>query len=137
MLRGCFRAELTLVSSLRPTPPPDAALNEEFYRSLPNPVREIVKMRTGDVAASHDLTRAASMAMILLHRARSQPVGGAEAEALLIKQSDNYFQQAVMHLETAAIPLEAQLVAVADMQVSTAPRRRATRRAPPPLLRRR
>lgn len=91
-------------------------------------------MRTGDVAASHDLTRAASMAMILLHRARSQPVGGAEAEALLIKQSDNYFQQAVMHLETAAIPLEAQLVAVADMQVSTAPRRKSDQSstAPPP-----
>lgn len=94
----------------------DAALNEEFFRSLPNPVREIVKMRTGDVAASHDLTRAASMAMVLLYRAR-QAEGGAEAQALLIKQSDHYFQQAVMHLETATIPLEAQLIAMADMQV--------------------
>ncbi|KAK4703559.1 hypothetical protein P7C70_g2654, partial [Phenoliferia sp. Uapishka_3] len=92
-----------------------AALNEEFFRSLPNPVREIVKMRTGDVAASHDLTRAASMAMVLLYRARTHPGGGAEAQSLLIKQSDHYFQQAVVHLEKASIPLEAQLVAVADM----------------------
>ncbi|KAM0751037.1 hypothetical protein T439DRAFT_325193 [Meredithblackwellia eburnea MCA 4105] len=94
-----------------------AALNEEFFRSIPNPVREMLKLRTGDVAASHDLTRAASMAMLLLYRARTLNEGSAEAQELLIKQSDHYFQKAVMHLETASIPLEAQMVAVADMQL--------------------
>jgi hypothetical protein len=95
----------------------DANLNDDFYQSIPKPLREIVKLQTGDVAASHELTRAASMALVLVYRARSQPDGGADAQAALLKQSDLYFNQAVAHLETASIPLEAQLIAMADMQV--------------------
>lgn len=38
-----------------------------------------------------------------------------EAQARLLAQSDQYFQQALVHLQTP-IPLEAQIIAVLDMQ---------------------
>ncbi|KAI5475600.1 Zn(2)-C6 fungal-type transcription factor [Pseudohyphozyma bogoriensis] len=96
-----------------------ANLNDDFYQSIPKPVRELVTAVTGDVAASHELTRAASMALVMIHRARSKTDGGgAEAQDKLIKQSGLYFQQAVAALEkTSSIPLEAQLIAMADMQI--------------------
>lgn len=44
--------------------------------------------------------------------------GATEARERLLNQSDSYFQQAVFHLQTGKVPLEAQLLAVFDMQVS-------------------
>lgn len=81
-------------------------------------MREIVTQRMNNVAATSELTRCASMAMVLLYRVRSN-VGDSgemeEAQAKLLAQSDQYFQQALVHLQTP-IPLEAQLIAVLDMQ---------------------
>lgn len=56
--------------------------------------------------------------MVLLYRARTQPQGTEEAEQAqqrLLAQSDRFFQQAVLHLQTP-IPLEGKIVACLDMQ---------------------
>lgn len=95
-----------------------AAFNEGFFRSIPKPVREIMVKRMNNVASSSQLGAAASMAMVLLYRARTQPQGTEEAEQAqqrLLAQSDRFFQQAVLHLQTP-IPLEGKIVACLDMQ---------------------
>ncbi|KAM0746135.1 hypothetical protein T439DRAFT_360706 [Meredithblackwellia eburnea MCA 4105] len=97
--------------------------NDGFMRSLPKPVRKLITARFDKVASSNDLNRSASLALVLLYRVRSQE-GGPEAQAKLMEQvsptcdnhqSEHYFQQALGKLQTP-IPLEAQLVAVLDLQ---------------------
>lgn len=91
----------------------DASLNDDFYQSIPQPVRRLVTLVTGNMAASYALTQAASMAILLLYKARNQE----EEKELLLRQSEIYFEHAKACLSTADIPLEAQLIGVADMQV--------------------
>ncbi|GAA5904803.1 uncharacterized protein JCM6883_003912 [Sporobolomyces salmoneus] len=97
------------------------AFNEGFFRSLPKPVRDIVVKRIYGLANSHELSRNASMAMVMLYRLRMQsssdenPEASAEAQARLLAQSDKYFQAAMEHLQKP-IPFEAKLVATLDLQ---------------------
>ncbi|KAK4702734.1 hypothetical protein P7C70_g3485, partial [Phenoliferia sp. Uapishka_3] len=96
-------------------PSPDYnSFNEGFLMSIPNPLRKILTKRVDDVAASHELTRTSSLAICLLYRARSLP-NSDEARAKLIEQSDEHYQAALRHLD-AAVPLEAQMIAVLDLQ---------------------
>ncbi|GAA5941684.1 uncharacterized protein JCM15063_002640 [Sporobolomyces koalae] len=98
--------------------------NEAFFRSLPKPVRDIVVKRLYGLANSHELSRNASMAMVMLYRLRMQSSAEENAEAVasstdararLLAQSDVYFQRAMEHLQKP-IPFEAKLVATLDMQ---------------------
>lgn len=97
--------------------------NEGFFRSLPKPVRDIVVKRIYGLANSHELSRNASMAMVMLYRLRMQSsseenpdaAASTEAQARLLAQSDVYFQRAMEHLQKP-IPFEAKLVATLDMQ---------------------
>lgn len=94
------------------------AWNESYWKSMPKPVREIVAQRMNHVASSSELTRCASMAMVLIYRARKNSDNAddmQEAQARLLEKSEEYFKQALVHLQTP-IPLEAQIVAVLDMQ---------------------
>lgn len=78
-------------------------------------MRRYIVAKITSLTASYDLTRAASMAIVLLHRARSSPDHDPEARKLLAK-SDEYFQEAVLGLGSAGIPLEAQLLACLDLE---------------------
>ncbi|GAA5843728.1 hypothetical protein JCM3766R1_000526 [Sporobolomyces carnicolor] len=99
------------------------SFNEGFFRSLPKPVRDIVVKRIYGLANSHELSRNASMAMVMLYRLRMQSsaeenldaAAATEAQSRLIAQSDVYFQRAMEHLQKP-IPFEAKLVATLDMQ---------------------
>ncbi|GAA5977964.1 hypothetical protein JCM5350_006282 [Sporobolomyces pararoseus] len=104
------------------------SFNEGFFRSLPKPVRDIVVKRIYGLANSHELSRNASMAMVMLYRLRMQSAASSEenpsatdkaasneAQARLLAQSDIYFQRAMEHLQKP-IPFEAKLVATLDMQ---------------------
>jgi hypothetical protein len=94
----------------------DTALNEAFFASMPKPVRELLHRRMADVAFSTSLGKSACVALCLLYRARMLEDGAPEARQRLISQSNRYFQQAVFHLQSGEVPLEAQLLAVFDMQ---------------------
>ncbi|KWU43276.1 hypothetical protein RHOSPDRAFT_35149 [Rhodotorula sp. JG-1b] len=103
--------------------------NQGFFRSLPKPVREVVVQRAYNAATSSELSRNASMAMVMLYRLRMQQqqqqqdpalnpsdlATTTEQQARLLAQSNLYFQRAIEHLQ-APIPLEAKMVAVLDMQ---------------------
>lgn len=99
------------------------SFNEGFFRSLPKPVRDIVVKRIYGLANSHELSRNASMAMVMLYRLRMQSsseenpdvAASTDAQARLLAQSDVYFQRAMEHLQKP-IPFEAKLVATLDMQ---------------------
>ncbi|KAK4705356.1 hypothetical protein P7C70_g845, partial [Phenoliferia sp. Uapishka_3] len=88
--------------------------NNDYLCSVPKPIRDLMTARLSNVASSHELTRAASLALVLLYRVRSQE-GGPEKQEELIKQSNSYFSEALLRLQSD-IPLEAQLVAVLDLQ---------------------
>ncbi|GAA6018485.1 hypothetical protein JCM11491_007014 [Sporobolomyces phaffii] len=99
------------------------SFNEGFFRSLPKPVRDIVVKRIYGLANSHELSRNASMAMVMLYRLRMQSsseenpdaAASTDAQSRLLAQSDVYFQRAMEHLQKP-IPFEAKLVATLDMQ---------------------
>ncbi|SCV71854.1 BQ2448_4548 [Microbotryum intermedium] len=94
------------------------ALNDAFFSSIPKPVRDILRHRMTDVAFSSSLGKSACLALCLLFRAKTmEDQGSTETRERLIAQSNAYFQQAVEHLQTSRIPLEAQLLAVFDLQM--------------------
>ncbi|SGY23338.1 BQ5605_C019g08927 [Microbotryum silenes-dioicae] len=94
------------------------ALNDAFFSSMPKPVRDILRHRMTDVAFSSSLGKSACLALCLLFRAKTmEDQGSTETRERLIAQSNAYFQQAVEHLQTSRIPLEAQLLAVFDLQM--------------------
>lgn len=93
-------------------------LNENFFASLPLPVREVVKRRMAEVAFSTELSKSACMAVCLLYRARMLEKVAPDARERLINRSNSYFLKAVEHLQgEAGVPLEAQVLAVFDLQL--------------------
>lgn len=85
--------------------------------AMPKPVREMIKKQITDTAFSSHLGQSASIALCLMYRARMLDKDASDdTRQRLIQQSDAYFQDAVNHLD-AAIPLEAQCLAVFDMTV--------------------
>ena len=66
------------------------------------------------MTASHELTRLASMAIVLLHHADAH--GEDSSTRHLVAESDEYFQKAMAALGSQELPLEAQLLACLDMQ---------------------
>jgi len=66
------------------------------------------------MTASHELTRLASMAIVLLHHADAR--GEESSTRHLVVESDEYFQKAMAALGSQGLPLEAQLLACLDMQ---------------------
>lgn len=71
-----------------------------------------------DVAFSNELSKSSCMALCLLYRARMSTQDGApEVRQRLLNQSDEYFNHAVQQLQTGDIPLEAQLLAVFDLEL--------------------
>ncbi|KAK4046875.1 hypothetical protein OIV83_005771 [Microbotryomycetes sp. JL201] len=97
-------------------------LNEGFFSSLPQPVRQILNARMDETAFSTALGKSACMALCLLYRARMlDDEQSVETRQKLIKQSTHYYQKAVDELCTQSgrnqIPLEASLLAVLDMHL--------------------
>ncbi len=101
------------------TPPAslaDNVLNESFFRSVPRVVRHALIQRVASLSSSTALGEAASMAFVLMFKAKAQPEG-AQARVDLLAQSDHYFQTAVAALGEEGLSLEAQLTAIADLQL--------------------
>jgi hypothetical protein len=92
-------------------------LNDNFFRSIPAPLRVLVLDRIQNVSSAHELTGAASMALVLLQLAQARENTDQPARAELLQQSDNFFQEAVRALDIESIPLEAQMIAVMDLHV--------------------
>jgi hypothetical protein len=67
-----------------------------------------------DMTVAHELTRLASMAIVLLHHADARGEGVATHH--LVAESDEYFEKAMAALGTPGLPLEAQLLACLDLQ---------------------
>lgn len=80
-------------------------------------MREVVKARVVNVAFSNDLSKSACMALCLLYRARMSQDSAPEARSRLTQESDLYFAKAVQQLQTGDIPLEAQILAVFDLEL--------------------
>lgn len=106
---------LTIVRTFRP-PAADNVLNESFFRSVPRVVRHALIQRVAALSSSTALGEAASMAFVLMFKAKGQPEG-AQARQDLLAQSDHYFQAAVAALGEEGLSLEAQLTALADLQL--------------------
>lgn len=95
------------------------ALSDSWLSSMPKPIREMIRNVITNTAFSSTLSESACLALCLLYRARMLDASaGAEARERLIKQSDAYFQDAVAHLDSTSIPLEAQLLGIMDLSVS-------------------
>ena len=67
-----------------------------------------------DLTASHELTRLASMSIVLLHHAAAR--GKDSSTRHFVAESDEYFQKAMAVLRNQGLPLEAQSLARLDMQ---------------------
>ena len=97
--------------------PQDNALNQSFFQSVPRVVRHALVQRVSELSSSTALGEAASMAFVLMFKAKAQPDGAEQRRRELLAQSDHWFQTAVASLGDDGLSLEAQLTAIADLQL--------------------
>ncbi|BGO97901.1 Proteophosphoglycan ppg4 [Rhodotorula toruloides ATCC 204091] len=89
-------------------------LNSAFLMSMPPDDRKRATMRWTQLAQSTKLGQAAAAATVMLYLAFETPNTDADKRKQLLARSDQYFQQAVLHLSDSA-PLEGQIAAVIDL----------------------
>ncbi|BGP23005.1 proteophosphoglycan ppg4 [Rhodotorula toruloides] len=89
-------------------------INSAFLMSMPPDDRKRTTVRWTQLAQSTKLGQAAAAATVMLYLAHETPNTDADKRKQLLARSDQYFQQAVLHLSDSA-PLEGQIAAVIDL----------------------
>jgi hypothetical protein len=102
-----------VLADIKPT---DQNITDNFYASLPPSLRHALCHRYSTLGTVHELTRAASAAIVLLNRSQNTQfsVVTGEVQVELAQAAAAYFDKAVTALATP-IPLEARLAAVLDL----------------------
>ncbi|BGP19182.1 hypothetical protein JCM10213v2_007269 [Rhodosporidiobolus nylandii] len=103
-------------------------LNQNFFLSLPKPVRKVVCERFFAMATSNESSQSAAMAMVMLYRLRKQQqqqrssdpaeaAAAAEIQAKLLQAGNSYFQRSLDSLASAGkeVPFEAKLLSTLDL----------------------
>ncbi|GAA5950339.1 hypothetical protein JCM10213_005812 [Rhodosporidiobolus nylandii] len=109
-------------------PSADDDLNQNFFLSLPKPVRKVVCERFFAMATSNESSQSAAMAMVMLYRLRKQQqqqrssdpaeaAAAAEIQAKLLQAGNSYFQRSLDSLASAGkeVPFEAKLLSTLDL----------------------